>query len=59
MALNGPEPGRMSDEAIEALRAEMDAQNDDIRGYLAGEGVDVSAWDDGEGATEARAGGGE
>jgi hypothetical protein len=49
----------MSDEAIEALRAEMDAQNDDFRGYLAGEGVDVSAWDDGEGATEARAGGGE
>jgi len=59
MAPNETEPERMSDEAIEALRAEMEAQKDDIREYLASEGVDVSAWDDGEGATEARADGGE
>jgi hypothetical protein len=49
----------MSDEEIENLRAEMEAQQDEIRDYLASEGVDVSAWDDGEGATEARADGGE
>jgi hypothetical protein len=49
----------MSDEEIEALRAEMEAQQDEIREYLASEGVDTSAWDDGEGATEARADGGE
>lgn len=49
----------MSDEEIEALRAEMEAQQDEIREYLASEGVDVSAWDDNEGATEARADGGE
>lgn len=49
----------MSDEEIEALREEMKAQQDDIREYLASEGVDVSAWDDGEGAAEARADGGQ
>jgi hypothetical protein len=47
----------MSDEEIEALREEMEEQNDEIRDYLASEGVDVSAWDDG--ATEARADGGQ
>lgn len=41
------------------LRAEKEAQKDDIREYLTSEGVDVSAWGDGEGATEARADGGE
>ncbi|MFB6292810.1 MAG: hypothetical protein ABEH60_00930 [Halonotius sp.] len=53
------ESERMSDEGIVALRAEMEAQKDDIREYPASEGVDVSAWDDGEGATEPRADGGE
>ena len=53
------EPERMSDEGIEVLRAEKEAQKDDIREYPASEDVDVSAWDDGEGATEARADGGE
>ena len=57
MAPNDPE--RMSDEGIEALRAEKEAQKDDIREYPASEGVYVSAWGDGEGATEARADGGE
>jgi DNA-binding transcriptional regulator YiaG len=59
MAPNKNERERMSDEEIEALRAEMEAQQDEIREYLASEGVDTSAWDDGEGATEARADGGE
>ena len=49
---------RMSDEEIEALRAEIEEQQDEIRDYLASEGVDVSAWDD-EGAAEARTDGGE
>lgn len=57
MASNENEPNRMSDEEIEALRAEMESQKDEIREYLASEGVDVSAWD--ESATEARADGGE
>ena len=36
----------MTDEETNALRAEMREQRGDIRDYLAGEGVDVSAWDD-------------
>ena len=45
----------MADKEIETLREEMEDQREEIREYLAIEGVDTSAWDDSEGATEAGA----
>ena len=36
----------MTDEEVEALRTEMHEQREEIRDHLAGEGVDVSTWDD-------------
>lgn len=38
--------GQMSDKEIEELREEMEAQREEIKAYLASEGVDVSGWDD-------------
>jgi hypothetical protein len=35
----------MTDAEIEALRDEIREQREDIRDYLASEGVDVSDWD--------------
>lgn len=35
----------MTDEEIEELQAEMREQREEVRDYLAGEGVDVSSWD--------------
>lgn len=44
MAWDQPEP--MTDEEIEALREEIDGQREEIREYLADEGVNVSDWSD-------------
>jgi hypothetical protein len=35
----------MTDEEIEELQTEMREQREEIRDYLAGEGVDVNSWD--------------
>mgnify|MGYP000456296088 CR=1 FL=1 len=35
----------MTDKEIEELQTEMREQREEVRDYLAGEGVDVSSWD--------------